>query len=81
MRNPEYIFFVGAICIAIPLVGTLISACTTSDTERLEAATTSAQENLVTITPRPGVECYVVPGFSTLNPRVMSCVVLPAGVQ
>ena len=81
MRNPEYIFFVGAICIGIPLVAVLISACTTSDAERLEAVTTLAQENLVTITPRPGVECYVVPGFSTLNPRVMSCVVLPAGVQ
>lgn len=81
MRNPEYIFFVGAICIAIPLVATLISACTTSDTERLEEATTLAQENLITVKPRPGVECYIVRGSSTLNPRVMSCVVLPAGVQ
>lgn len=29
-----------------------------------------------TISPRPGVECYILPGISTLNPRTMSCVVV-----
>ena len=81
MRNPEYIFFIGAVVIAIPLVAALVNAFTTSDAELREATTTSAQENLVTISPRPGVECYIVRGVSSLNTRVMSCVVLPAGVQ
>lgn len=81
MRNPEYIFFVGAICTAIPLIAVLISACTTSDAERRERTTSVAEEELITIKPRAGVECYIIPGFSSLNPRVMSCVVLPAGVQ
>ena len=81
MRNPEYLLFAAAGFIALLPLGALISACTTSDAERREQTTSTAVEELITITPRAGVECYIIPGFSSLNPRVMSCVVLPAGVQ
>lgn len=34
------------------------------------------EATVTTISPRPGVECYILPGISTLNPRTMSCVVV-----
>ena len=47
------------------------SFATSAQVEAYEAAVT-------TISPRPGVECYILPGNSASSPRVMSCVVLPA---
>jgi hypothetical protein len=70
------------ILIAMPLAATLFVACSQPSTpeERAEASSDYAaglKENLAILTPRPGVECYVVRGFSAANPRLMSCVVLP----
>ena len=33
-------------------------------------------DNMVMLTPREGVECYVVRGRSAENPRMMSCVAI-----
>lgn len=31
-------------------------------------------EMIVTVKPRPGVECYILRGSTTISPRSMSCV-------
>ena len=36
----------------------------------------SLKERVITLNPRPGVECYVLPGGSSVNPRTMSCVTI-----
>jgi len=55
-----------------------IGACQDSNPEELKArAAERAIEGLVTVSPRPGVECYILGGVSSTNPRAMSCVVIP----
>jgi hypothetical protein len=68
--------------LSLPIGGTILAACSMPNTpeEKAEVASDYAaglKENLAILTPRPGVECYVVRGFSAANPRLMSCVVLP----
>ena len=62
-----------------PLTALLtFSACQNSDPEELKArAAERAVEGLVTVSPRLGVECYILNGVSSTNPRAMSCVVIP----
>ena len=75
------LFFTGII-IGIPLLATLAVSCTKpSPDEKAEVDSGYAanlKEETVTFSPRPGVECYVIRGYSNTNPRVMSCVVLPS---
>ena len=79
----HFIPVVGVALLTLPLGGTILAACSMPNTpeEKAEAASNYAadlKEDLTVLTPRPGVECYVVRGFSAANPRLMSCVVLPA---
>jgi hypothetical protein len=37
------------------------------------------QEDMVTLSPRPGVECYIIRGHTPTDPRAMSCVKLGNG--
>jgi len=79
----HFIPVVSVALLTLPLGGTLLAACTMPNTpeEKAEAASDYAaglKEDMTILTPRPGVECYVVRGFSAANPRLMSCVVLPA---
>ena len=59
---------------AIPLVAILFTACTVSDEEMRDNARERAREDMVTVKPRPGVECYILRGSTSSNPRSMSCV-------
>jgi len=73
---------VAAMLLVIPLFATLVSACTKPRTpkEMAEVDVTYAEnlkDEIVIVTPRPGVECYVLRGISTTNTRTMSCVVNP----
>lgn len=53
-------------------------ACASGTPEEFKArAADVASENIVTVSPRPGVECYVLRGSSSVNTQTMSCVVLP----
>ena len=79
----HFIPVVAVALLTLPLGGTILAACSMPNTpeEKAEAASNYAadlKEDLTVLTPRPGVECYVVRGFSAANPRLMSCVVLPA---
>jgi len=79
----HFVLVIGTVLLALPLGGTILAACSIPNTpeEKAEAATNYAadlKEDLTILTPRPGVECYVVRGFSAANPRLMSCVVIPA---
>lgn len=72
----------GLILFSLPVGAICIAACSMPNTpeEKAEAASDYAaglKEDLTILIPRPGVECYVVRGFSAANPRLMSCVVLP----
>lgn len=79
----HFIPVVAVALLTLPLGGTILAACSMPNTpeEKAEAASNYAadlKEDLTVLTPRPGVECYVVRGFSAANPRLMSCVVIPA---
>lgn len=53
-------------------------ACASGTPEEFKArAAAVASESIVTVSPRPGVECYVLRGSSSVNTQTMSCVVLP----
>ena len=78
----HFIPVVAVALLTLPLGGTILAACSIPNTpeEKAEAASNYAadlKEDLTVLTPRPGVECYVVRGFSAANPRLMSCVVIP----
>jgi hypothetical protein len=85
MRNfiDRHFFLIFGLCLlSLPIGGTILAACSMPNTpeEKAEAASNYAadlKEDLTVLAPRPGVECYVVRGFSAANPRLMSCVVLP----
>lgn len=53
-----------------------VSAVRDPEAEKVRTAVVS-QDRLVTISPRPGVECYILAGSSRVESRVMSCVALP----
>lgn len=60
----------------------LLGACSSASTEAQEAAALERQikeisEDMITLSPRPGVECYILKSHSVSVPRVMSCVALP----
>ena len=82
----HFIPVVAVALLTLPLGGTILAACSMPNTpeEKAEAASNYAadlKEDLTVLTPRPGVECYVVRGFSAANPRLMSCVVIPTGTK
>jgi hypothetical protein len=67
------------IIIAVPVFGILISSCGGPETpeEKVEVDMQYAEKiksEIVVFSPRPGVECYVLRGYSSTNPRLMSCV-------
>ena len=73
---------IAAMILGMPLFAALASACTKPRTPEEKADLNvkyaeSLEGELVTLNPRPGVECYVLRGSSTTSTRAMSCVVLP----
>ena len=61
----------------------IFAACSGPDTPEEKVAydesyVDRAKEDMVTVSPRPGVECYILRGRHGTEPRVMSCVVLPS---
>jgi hypothetical protein len=61
--------------ITLPFLASVILACATpSDEEMDRRYAESAKERIVTVSPRPGVECYILRGDGGSSPRVMSCV-------
>ena len=70
------------ILIALPAFALIFGACSQPSTpeekaERSERFAEHIKEEMVTITPRPGVECYVIRGYSSSAPRAISCITLP----
>jgi len=75
----HFFLILGLGLLSLPIGGTILAACSMPNTpeEKAEAASDYAaglKEDMTILTPRPGVECYVVRGFSAANPRLMSCV-------
>lgn len=76
------IFYILLVCIfVLPLSSLVFTACTTTPAEHREQTITHLNQRIITISPRAGVECYVLEGLGSGTPRVMSCVALPVGVQ
>lgn len=72
-RIPEifvFVFFVG-------ILGALVWSCVTPQSDRKEIERNYAQDRIISITPKPGVECFILPGVTPTEPRSMSCVVVP----
>jgi len=79
------LFFFGILLIG-PAVAVIGVACTQPNTPEEKVAhderfADSAREDMVTVSPRPGVECYILRGRHGTEPRVMSCVVLPVEIK
>ena len=76
----RHFLLVFACSIVAPItVGLILNACSTGDKAEADATySNEVSEDIVTVSPRPGVECYVLRGWSSTNPRSMSCVTLPA---
>ena len=82
LNDPNFFVQALAIMICVPLVGALFTACVHPSTPEEKAEMNSQyaeniKDEIVTLSPRPGVECYVLRGASTMNTRTMSCVVIP----
>jgi hypothetical protein len=79
LDHPNIVVIFGIYIIAMPLAAAaLLVSCSGSTPE--EKAVTDArliertEENLVTFSPRAGVECYVLRSNTAYEPRVMACV-------
>jgi len=67
------IFAVMGTGLAILLGMAVFSACNPKTPAQQQA---SLEDSIITVSPKPGVECYILPGYSSTNPRTMSCVVV-----
>jgi len=70
---------VAGMLISFILIAFTFSACSQPRTpeEKIEQSKQYSEhlkEDMTIVSPRPGVECYVIRGYSSANPRVMSCV-------
>ena len=63
------------ISLLILLTVTILNDMVPENEHRSRVAETT-QESVITIRPRADVECYVLPGASSTNPRTMSCVLI-----
>lgn len=82
LDNPDIVYIFAAYLIAMPLAATLLTACAEPDTPEEKVVSDERhaawiKEDMVTLSPRPGVECYILRGHGSGTPRVMSCVVIP----
>ena len=77
----NFIPIFGGFFLTLPVVAVSLQACDNMTPE--ERAESNAQYvdslkvEMTSFSPRDGVECYVLRGYSSTNPRTMSCVVLP----
>ncbi len=68
-------YIIATILIALPLGAGGIIACTTPNEGEMDRRYAEhARESLVVISPRSGVECYILRGSGSGTPRAMSCV-------
>jgi hypothetical protein len=51
----------------------LFTACNPKTPEERQA---SLEGSIITVSPKQGVECYILPGSSSTSPRSMSCIVV-----
>ena len=79
LDHPNAVVIFGLYALAMPLAAAaLLVSCSGStpeeqvkfDTQLIERTT----ENMVTFSPRGGVECYVIRANTAYEPRVMACV-------
>jgi hypothetical protein len=82
LDDPNFFRNVFVLLLSLPIVGLLFVACSGPDTPEEKAAydesySNRAKEDMITVSPRPGVECYILRGRHNTEPRVMSCVTLP----
>jgi len=78
LDNPNIVYIFGAYLIAMPLAAALLTACTKPSPEekaKYDAGySADVKADLLVVSPRPGVECYILRAHSSADPRVMSCV-------
>jgi hypothetical protein len=82
LDDPNFFRNVSIFLLAIPVLGVIFAACAQPSTPEEKSSSDArfieqTKEELTVLTPRPGVECYVLRGYGSGTPRVMSCVALP----
>jgi hypothetical protein len=79
LDDPNFFRNMSIFLVAIPVLGVIFAACSQPNTPEEKATSdvgygSQVKEDLVVISPRPGVECYILRGYGSGTPRVMSCV-------
>ncbi len=79
LDDPNFFRNLSIFLLAIPVLGVLFAACSQPSTPEEKAEFdagygTQVKEDLVVMSPRPGVECYILRGYGSGSPRTMSCV-------
>jgi len=78
LDNPNIVYIFGAYLIAMPLAAALLSSCVkATPEEKVEAqerVVSWLKDDLVVLTPRPGVECYVLRSHRSDVPNALSCI-------
>lgn len=78
LDNPNIVYYFGAYLIAMPLLATLLTACSKpTPEEKVKAEERVAgwlKDDLVVLTPRPGVECYVLRSHRSDVANSLSCI-------
>jgi len=82
LDDPNFFRNAAIIILSLATGGVFFAACSGPDTPEEKAAydesySERAKEDMVVVSPRPGVECYILRGRHNTEPRVMSCVTLP----
>jgi hypothetical protein len=82
LDDPNFILKACGFFFALAVSGLIAGACSQPSTPEEKVVydasyTDRAKEDMVVLSPRPGVECYILRGRHSVEPRVMSCVVLP----
>jgi hypothetical protein len=73
-HNNIFTFF-GVILLALPMIAGIITACSVPSDEEMDKRYIETTKNdLLVISPRPGVECYILRGNGSGTPRAMSCI-------
>jgi hypothetical protein len=81
LDSPNFFQSAAIIILSLAMGGIFFAACSGPDTPEEKAAynetySDRAKEDMIVVSPRPGVECYILRGRHNTEPRVMSCVVL-----
>lgn len=59
------------------ILSALLWSCFTPQADIKAQERSNAQDRIISISPEPGIKCFILPGSTSYNPRSMSCLAVP----